>query len=244
MHHPMLHPRWLCWLLPLLAACAPTHQAAPSTPPAVTVQTLRAHDVPLRMELVGETAGYRDVQVRARVGGILLKRAYVEGQAVEKGQTLFKIDPAPYQAVLEQALGAQAESQAALDKAMADRNRIEPLFKENAVSRMDYDNALAAYRAARAVKQSADAKVKEAKLNLGYTRVDAPIAGMTSKQALSEGSLIRTDGDTPLTTITQLDPLYVNFAVSEQDQLNFERGLADGSIRAPKQKTRVRIRLA
>ncbi|POZ60682.1 efflux RND transporter periplasmic adaptor subunit [Chromobacterium alticapitis] len=244
MHHPLFRPSWLCLILPLLAACAPPRQAAEPAPPTVTLQTLRPHSVPLRMELVGETAGYRDVQVRPRVGGILLKRAYVEGQAVKKGQALFMIDPAPYQAVLEQALGAQAESQATLDKATADRKRIEPLFKEDAVSRMDYDNAVAAHNAARAVKQAADAKVKEARLNLGYTRVDAPIAGMTSKQALSEGSLIRTDSDLPLTTITQLDPLYVNFAVSEQDQLNFEHGIADGSIQTNGQKARVRIRLA
>ncbi|WP_199153777.1 efflux RND transporter periplasmic adaptor subunit [Chromobacterium sp. ASV23] len=244
MHHPLLRPLWLGLLLPLMSACAPSQPKSEPEIPTVTVQTVRPHSVPLRLELVGETAGFRDVEVRARVGGILLKRTYTEGQPVKQGQVLFQIDPAPYQAVLEQAKGAQAQQQAALDKATADRDRIIPLFKENAVSKMDYDNAVSAYNKARAAKQSADAKVKEAQLNFDYTHVAAPISGMTSKQVQSEGSLIRVDAAEPLTTISQLDPMYVNFSISEQDRLDYEHGVNHGDIAAPKNAPRVRILLA
>ncbi|MBN3003257.1 efflux RND transporter periplasmic adaptor subunit [Chromobacterium alkanivorans] len=227
-----------------LTACGSPQQPAAAVP-QVTVETVAPGDVPMTMELVGETAGYRDIEVRARVGGILLKRTYVEGQPVKQGQTLFQIDPAPYQAQLEQAKGAQAVQLAALQKADADLTRIRPLYQEQAVSKMDYDNAVAALNSAKAAKQSADAKVKEAQLNLDYTRVTAPIPGLTSKQVQSEGSLIRVDAAAPLTTISQLNPIYVNFAISEQDSLNYEHSLSTGKVSAQDQTNHpVHIRLA
>ncbi|PRC91261.1 efflux RND transporter periplasmic adaptor subunit [Solimicrobium silvestre] len=229
----------------LLAGCSNEQPRAMPSIPEVTIQTVVPKEVPITMELVGETAGYRDIEVRARVGGILLKRTYVEGQPVKQGQVLFQIDPAPYQVMLEQAKGAQAQQQAALDKATADRDRIAPLYRENAISKMDFDNASSAYNVALAAKQSADAKVKEAQLNLDYTHVTAPISGMTSKQVQSEGSLIRVDAAEPLTTISQFDPLYVNFSISEQSKLDNKRNLREGTIVAPPegQKT-VKIRLS
>lgn len=227
-----------------LAACGSPQQQAAAVP-QVTVETAVPGDVPMTMELVGETAGYRDIEVRARVGGILLKRTYVEGQPVKQGQTLFQIDPAPYQAQLGQAKGAQAVQLAALQKAEADLERIRPLYQEQAVSKMDYDNAVAALNSAKAAKQSADAKVKEAQLNLDYTRVAAPIPGLTSKQVQSEGSLIRVDAAEPLTTISQLNPIYVNFSISEQDSLNYEHSLSTGKVSADDGTLHpVRIRLA
>lgn len=227
-----------------LAACGSPQQKAAAVP-QVTVETAAPGDVPMTMELVGETAGYRDIEVRARVGGILLKRTYVEGQPVKQGQTLFQIDPAPYQAQLEQAKGAQAVQLAALQKADADLTRIRPLYQEQAVSKMDYDNAVAALNSVKAAKQSADAKVKEAQLNLDYTRVTAPIPGLTSKQVQSEGSLIRVDAAEPLTTISQLNPIYVNFSISEQDSLNYEHSLSTGKVSAEDgSRHPVRIRLA
>ncbi|WP_034640636.1 efflux RND transporter periplasmic adaptor subunit [Chitinilyticum aquatile] len=217
-------------LLAALAACGEkTEQKAP--PPApVVVEKVSQQDVPMQIELVGETAGYRDVEVRSRVNGILLKRTYTEGQFVQAGQVLFEIDPEPYKAALDQAKGVLAQSMAALEKAKADRDRIIPLYKENAVSRKDFDDAMAAYDSALANSQSAQAKVKEAELNLGYTRVTAPISGVTSKVAQSEGSLIMASSGSPLTTISQFEPLYVNFSYSEQDRLNFERNVASGKM--------------
>ncbi|EON89476.1 efflux RND transporter periplasmic adaptor subunit [Plesiomonas shigelloides] len=210
---------------------ASSAQAAPVVP--VVVETVRAKDVPLTTEMVGETAGYREIEVRSRVGGILLKRHYVEGQPVVAGDLLFEIDPEPYKVALEQAKSLLAQESARLNKARADRARVIPLYKKQVVSRKDYDDVIASYEAAIASHQAAQAKVKEAELNLSYTRVTAPIDGMASKSTQSEGSLISTLGDNSLlTTITQYDPLYVNFSYSEQDRLNFERGIKSGAIQA------------
>ncbi|QLI82963.1 efflux RND transporter periplasmic adaptor subunit [Chitinibacter fontanus] len=207
----------------LLSACGekPTPPVPPPAP--VSVLTVQPTDAPMSFEMVGETAGYRDVEVRSRVNGILLKRTYVEGQSVSAGQTLFEIDPEPYKAALDQAKGGLSIEVAKLEKARADRDRIIPLFKENAVSRKDYDDAMSAYAAAVASHQSAEAKVREAELNLGYTKVVAPISGMTSTVAQSEGSLVTTSGESgKLTTISQLDPLYVTFSYSEEDRQRME----------------------
>lgn len=207
----------------LLAACG--EKAAPPAPPPapVSVITIEPTAAPMAIEMVGETAGYRDVEVRSRVNGILLKRTYVEGQAVSAGQVLFEIDPEPYKAALDQAKGGFSIEVARLEKARADRDRIVPLFKENAVSRKDYDDAMSAYAAAVASHQSAEAKVREAELNLGYTKVVAPISGMTSTVAQSEGSLVSTSGESgKLTTISQLDPMYVTFSYSEEDRQRIE----------------------
>ncbi|MFR9721403.1 efflux RND transporter periplasmic adaptor subunit [Aeromonas diversa] len=217
----------------LLSGCGDKGEQKAQTIPAVpvVVQTATPTDVPLTTEMVGETAGYREIEVRARVSGILLKRTYVEGQPVSAGQELFQIDPEPYQVALEQAKGTLAQEQARLNKAKADRDRIIPLFKKQVVSRKDYDDAIANYEASVASYQSAEAKVKEAAINLGYTKVTAPIGGMASKSSQSEGSLIATGGNSSLlTTITQYNPLYVNFSYSEQDRLNFEKSVKSGKI--------------
>ncbi|MGN5291347.1 efflux RND transporter periplasmic adaptor subunit [Aeromonas sp. 11P] len=212
----------------------------------VVVNEAALIDVPLTTEMVGETAGFREIEVRSRVSGILLKRTYVEGQPVTAGQQLFLIDPEPYKVALEQAKGTLAQEQARLNKARADRDRIIPLFKRQVVSRKDYDDTIANYEAAIASHQAAQAKVKEAELNLSYTQVTAPINGMASKSSQSEGSLISTSGDNGLlTTITQFDPLYVNFSYSEQDRLNFENSVKKGVIEAKDATTwRTHIRLA
>ncbi|WP_421207660.1 efflux RND transporter periplasmic adaptor subunit [Aeromonas enteropelogenes] len=218
-----------------LTACGgetdPAANAMPAVP--VVVNEVTPVDVPLTTEMVGETAGFREIEVRSRVSGILLKRTYVEGQPVTAGQELFLVDPAPYKVALEQAKGSLAQEQARLNKARADKDRIIPLFKRQVVSRKDYDDTIANYEAAVASLQAAQAKVKEADLNLSYTQVTAPISGMASKSSQSEGSLISTSGDSSLlTTITQFDPLYVNFSYSEQDRLNFEKSVKKGLIEA------------
>ncbi|WP_421220499.1 efflux RND transporter periplasmic adaptor subunit [Aeromonas enteropelogenes] len=218
-----------------LTACGgetdPAANAMPAVP--VVVNEVTPVDVPLTTEMVGETAGFREIEVRSRVSGILLKRTYVEGQPVTAGQELFLVDPAPYKVALEQAKGTLAQEQARLNKARADKDRIIPLFKRQVVSRKDYDDTIANYEAAVASLQAAQAKVKEADLNLSYTQVTAPISGMASKSSQSEGSLISTSGDSSLlTTITQFDPLYVNFSYSEQDRLNFEKSVKKGLIEA------------
>ncbi|MFM1662249.1 efflux RND transporter periplasmic adaptor subunit [Aeromonas salmonicida] len=235
-------------LVSVLAGCGdkPASSAQVRPPVPVVVAEAKLTDVPLTTEMVGETAGYREIEVRSRVNGILLERTYVEGQPVTAGQELFLIDPAPYKVALEQAKGALAQEQARFNKARADRDRIIPLFKRQVVSRKDYDDTIANYEAAIASRQAAQAKVKEAELNLSYTQVTAPIDGMASKSSQSEGSLISTNANSSLlTTITQYNPLYVNFSYSEQDRLNFETSVRKGLIEAKDTTNwRTHIRLA
>lgn len=235
-------------LVSVLAGCGdkPASSAQVRPPVPVVVAEAKLTDVPLTTEMVGETAGYREIEVRSRVNGILLERTYVEGQPVTAGQELFLIDPAPYKVALEQAKGALAQEQARFNKARADRDRIIPLFKRQVVSRKDYDDTIANYEAAIASRQAAQATVKEAELNLSYTQVTAPIDGMASKSSQSEGSLISTNANSSLlTTITQYNPLYVNFSYSEQDRLNFETSVRKGLIEAKDTTNwRTHIRLA
>jgi membrane fusion protein (multidrug efflux system) len=165
---------------------------------------------------------------------------------VKEGEPLFQIDPEPFKATLEQAQGALRQQQAALERARNDRERIEPLFKENAVSRKDYDDARSAFDSAAASVDSARAKVREAELNLGYTLVTAPIAGIAGKETRSEGSLVSASGDASLLTIvTQLDPLYVNFSYSETEKLSFEDEIKAGRMLPPDtRKVQARAKLA
>ena len=229
-------------VLPLLAlalaACSEKAPPPKAAVPEVTVVTVRPRNAPLIYEQVGQAAGFRETEVRSRVSGILLRRLYQEGQSVKEGQPLFQIDPEPFKAALDQAKGMLGQQEAAFERAKNDRERIEPLFKENAVSRKDYDDARAAFDSAKAAVDSARAKVTEAELNLGYTQVTAPIAGIASKEARSEGSLVATSGDASLlTTIAQLDPLYVNFSFSETEKLAFEDEIKAGRMDPPDTRT-------
>ena len=226
----------LVLLLTALAGCGGEDKNAGQAKQAmpVSVLTVTPHDVPTSMEFVGQTAGYREVEVRPRVGGILLKRAYTEGRPVQQGELLFQIDPEPFQASLDNAKANLQVEQANLIRAQQDYKRIIPLFKENAVSQKDRDDAVAAFASAKASVAAAQAQVKEAQINLGYTRVTAPITGITSKEVRSEGSLVTSTGDgSPLTKISQLNPLYVNFSVSDNDNLTMRQDEAAGRLRLP-----------
>jgi membrane fusion protein, multidrug efflux system len=215
-------------------------------PPEVGVVIVQPRSVPAIYEQVGQTAGFREVEVRARVAGILQKRLYREGFPVKEGQPLFQIDPEPFKAKLDQARGQMRQQEANLERARADRDRIEPLFRENAVSRKDFDDARSAYENALAAVDAARAQVREAELNLGYTLVTAPIAGIASKEAMSEGSLVATSGDASLlTVISQLDPMFVNFSFSESEKLRYDQELHSGRIVAPPgRRAEARVKLA
>lgn len=229
-----------------LSACSEKAAPPPAAPPEVGVITIQPRDVTVLYEQVGQTAGFRETEVRSRVAGILQKRLYNEGQAVKEGQPLFQIDPEPFKAALDQARGALRQQEAALERTKNDLERIEPLFKENAVSRKDHDDARAAYDTAAAGLDSARARVKEAELNLGYTTVTAPISGIASKEARSEGSLVSNAGDASLlTVIAQLDPLYVNWSYSEAEKLEYDRLIAEGTVVLPTTKrVEARVKLA
>lgn len=193
-------------------AAGPAPQAAP---PAVSVMEIVPENVPLQSTYMGQTMGYLSATVSAQVGGILKRRTYTEGDYVTKGQVLFEIDPASYQAALDQAKGQLTMAQTQYNNAKREYDRILPLYSRNAVSQRDRDNAQAAYDSARAQVESAKAAVEQAQIQLDYTQVVAPISGYTSSESVTEGNLI--SPGTPLTTINQTDPLYVNFSIPSSE---------------------------
>ncbi|MBQ4132385.1 MAG: efflux RND transporter periplasmic adaptor subunit [Desulfovibrionaceae bacterium] len=222
----------LCLLLtlPLLSACSDAEEQK-LPPPGVVITTLEPQNVPLIGKFVGQTAGFREVEVRAQVSGILLKKDYVEGDIVEKNQLLFQIDPAPYQAALNQAKGNLAQAEARLYQTKLDHDRFLRLYNEAAVSRKERDDAIAAYRAARGDVEAARALVENAEINLGYTTVLAPISGAASEENFSEGNLVSVGQ--VLTKMVQIDPLYVNFSIPSADALHYADMMKRGMLEPP-----------
>lgn len=207
-------------LVLLLGACS--HSAPPAAPaPEVGVVTLQPQTVPLTRDFVGRLSAYRSADVRARVAGVLLKRDYKEGSEVKAGQPLFQIDPAPLKATLANAEAGLAQAEAAYTNARVNAERAQSLAPKGYISKTDLDNALATARTTRAQVQAARAQVQTARINLGYASVTAPIAGRAGEQQVTEGALVGNGSDTLLTTVDQIDPLYVNFTISvgELDQL-------------------------
>lgn len=210
-----------------LAACgkAPAPQAPPA--PEVTVQTVDKQPVPLELTYPARTVGSREVEVRARVGGIVLKRRFQEGSRIKEGEPMFQIDPEPVRARLSSARAEVAVAKARLDEARRNRDRVLPLFEKNAVSQSRRDEAVSGYDVAQANLQSAESQLRMAQLDLEYTDVRAPISGLTSREVLSEGSLVSTDQQSSLLTkIVQVDPLYVEFTVPEGEAAMIRSGLA------------------
>ena len=191
--------------------------AAPAQPPPeVGVIEARAAEVPVPVEYPGRVEGFRDVEVRARVGGLLLRREFEEGATVKAGDVLFRIDPAPYQVALDRAEAQLAQVQATLRQAEQDYARIGELARRQVAARQQLDQALAQRDQARASVQLAEAEVASARLNLGYTTVTAPLGGVTALQSPPMGTLVQTQ-QTLLTTITQLDPAYVSFSFTDAE---------------------------
>jgi membrane fusion protein (multidrug efflux system) len=188
--------------------------------------------VPVRYEYVAQTAGYREVEVRARVTGILQKREYREGVAVKKGQALFTIDPAPFRVALARAEADLSGAEVKLTQARREVARLKPVLEARAISQKELDDSTSAEQVAATEVQSARARVNEAKLNLSYTRVDAPIAGIAGRTAVSEGALV-SGPNVLLATVTQTDPMYVIFGVSDREHLALRRDVELGRVRLP-----------
>lgn len=243
----MKHTKYsvLMFVLLALMSCQKKSATAPAEMiPEVTAVRIEARDVPLIKEFVGQISGVRDIQVRARVGGILLKRFYTEGAFVKEGQPLFLIDPEPFKVQLAQAASVVRIEEARFENARRALDRTLPLYKENAVSQKDRDDAIAYYQSSKSALETARAKYKNTQIDLGYTTVTAPISGFTSKETVSEGSLIVTNSDKSLlTVISQIDPAYVNFTYSENEMLELRKDQQSGKLGGSADKLKVRIKL-
>lgn len=195
--------------------------AAPPPPPEVLVVEVAQQDVPIYFEWLGTTDGYVNAQIRPRVQGYLQSQHYREGSFVQAGDPMFTIDPREYQAALEQAQGALGQAEANLGKTQLDVARFTPLAKEGAISQQELDNAVQANQANKASVEAARAAVDNAKLNLGWTQVTAPISGIAGISVAQIGDLVTPS--TVLTTISQVDPIKVYYPISEQEYLHFAR---------------------
>lgn len=232
--------RGLPFALAVLAAftcsSALANPAAATPPPAqVLVEKTKLEDLAFYLEYPGRTAGYREVQVRAQVSGILQQRSYQEGTQVKQGQVLFSIDPRTYQAALARAKGALAQEQARYRQTERDLRRIRELQKKGFASESELDNAISNFEQSKANIEAAKAEVQSKQIDLDYTTVEAPISGITSKEAVSEGSLIVANdpNSSLLTQITQLDPIYVNYAYADREAARLREAVQNGVVRLP-----------
>ena len=204
-------------------------QAAPQ-PPEVSVLTVKLESIPVVSDLPGRLEPFRVAQVGARVAGILQKRLFTEGSDVKAGQALFQIDNSPYRANLESAQATLAQAQASLAQASSTARRYKPLVEANAISKQDYDVAVANEKAAQAQVAAGKATVTNANINLGYASVTAPISGRIGRALVTEGALVGQGQVTQLATIQQINPLYVNVTQSSSDIMRMREALNSGKL--------------
>ncbi len=221
--------------LPLLAACD-DHAQAQNTPaqqpaPSVIAVALTPQPVTLQTVLPGRSAAFQTAEIRPQVGGVIREKLFREGERVEAGQALYQIDPASYQAALASAEANLAKAQATLTSARVTVNRYRPLVAQNAISRLDYETAVATRDGAEADVAAAKAAVETARINLGYTRVTSPIPGATSRSAVTVGALVTADQSTTMLTVTQLDPIYVDVTQPMTTLLRLRREMEAGTLK-------------
>jgi len=233
-----------CAVVVVLASCKKQEQQQAMPPPEVGVLEAKPQTLPLQREMVGRLSAFRSADVRARVPGVLEKRLYTEGTDVKEGQPLFQIDPAPLRASLASAQGQLASAEATYANAKAAATRARSLAPQAYVSKSDLDSAEATERSSAAAVQQARAAVESARINLGYATVTAPIAGRAGKQQVTEGALVGQGDSTLLTTIDQLDQLYVNFSMSSDELAQLRQAQAQGNVALNDQsKSTVQIKL-
>jgi membrane fusion protein (multidrug efflux system) len=195
--------------------------------------TVAQRDTPVDFEFTAQTESSREVEIRARVDGFLDKRVYTEGQPVKAGQILFLMDAKPFEATLQSARGQLAQQQARLTVAKANLNRVLPLVKQNALSEKDRDDAIGSEKEAEAAVIAAKGQVTTAELNLSYTTIKSPLAGLSSFAKQQDGSFVTASASGLLTTIYQLDPMWVNFSVSENELLGYRDQIEKKRLRFP-----------
>lgn len=207
------------------------HAGGGMPPAAVKVMQVAPREVPVQFDYVGQVAGSREIEVRARVTGIVEKRLYEEGQRIREGQVMFRIDPAPYRARVAAAEAQLDQAKAQLAQAEREYARVKPLAEAEAASRKEADDALSTRDLARAAVKAAEAQLQQANIDLGYTDVRAPLAGVAGRALKVEGSLAVAGADSLLTTLAQTDPAYVNFGVGEVEYLRTRDEVARGVLK-------------
>jgi membrane fusion protein (multidrug efflux system) len=225
----------LMLLAVLAAGCEKEAPKAAPPAPQVTVMEIKPQTIPYTPTFVAQTESSRQVDIVARVSGFLDKIAYHEGELVKEGQVLFQLDPKPFQAQLDAAKGELAAQQARLFTARATLDRVKPLAAQNAVSQYDLDKATGEFEAATAAVYSAQAKVKEAELNLGYCTIRTPVTGVASRSLMREGAYLNAmSPDSKLTYVAALDPIWVNFSVSQNQMASIREQREKGQVVTPK----------
>lgn len=215
-----------------LAACGEKKaEGGPPPPPEVGVVTVTPSPVAVVNELPGRLEGVRTAEVRARVEGIVLSRNYTEGGEVKVGQVMFRIDPAPYQATLASAQAALQRAEANAVSARLKADRYKPLVAVNAVSKQEYDDAVASAGQANADVASAKAAVRTAQINLGYTTVTAPISGRAGRALVTEGALVGKGEATKLALVEQVDPMWVTFTQPASEVTRLRRAIESGAVK-------------
>lgn len=221
---------WMLAALALAGGCRPKPAEAPP-PPDVKVITVTSRDVPIYKEWIGSISGFVNAQIHAQVTGYLLSQDYTEGSEVKKGDMLFEIDPRPFQAALDQAMGKLAQDQAQQSRTKWDVERYAPLAKQNAISQQEYIDAVQSDLAAQAQVKADEAAVEAANLNLGFTKIASPIDGLADIARAQIGDLVGPRGPL-LTAVSTINPVKVYFPVSEQDYLAYRRQHTNATERA------------
>lgn len=229
----------------LLAGCRDENKtAALPERPAVGVVTLKDAPLQITTELPGRTEAFRVAEVRPQVGGIILKRHFVEGSNITAGASLYQIDPAPYLASYDSAAADLAQAKAAAHIAQLTANRDRALWAKKYISLQQFDSAIADARQANAAVTAAQAALELARINLAYTKVMAPISGRIGSSSVTEGALVTPDQSQALAVIQQLDPIYVDVTQSSNDFLRLKQELANGSLAQTGGKARVALLMA
>lgn len=217
-----------------LAGCDSGSVPPAPPPPSVAISEIKAGPVPLRFQYAGRVAAFREVEVRARVSGILQEKSFVEGAMVKEGDLLFRIDPASYEAELARAKAQLQEARAQISRTQRDAERATTLLQRQFGTEKARDDAVSAFELAQASVAGAEAQVKTAEINLGYTTIAAPIGGVISLRVLPEGSLVGTGADNSLLTrISQLDPVYVYFSFTDTEATEIRRLIDTGEAKGP-----------
>ena len=215
----------------LLSSCNRRQQVPPRPVPQVSTVTVHAQKVTLTTVLPGRTSAFRVAEIRPQVSGLILKRLFTEGTDVKEGQLLYQIDPSPFQAALDNAKAALAKAEASLPAIKLRAERYRQLLADKAVSQQNYDDAVSALKQAQAEIAYWKAQVETARINLGYTKITAPISGRIGRSSVTEGAIVTAYQPVPLATIQQLDPIYVDVTQSTTELLRLKRRLNKGSIK-------------